>query len=301
VLARQGKLAPKSEKERNQANAPNRRVIAYLFKPGTKIDVTNDKEFKKWPCPAVSTVPNSKQSVDAVAQCKKRFWSDTPRGEHKTKGVDASQPRFFHDTEDTFECRFYHGFGVRSPCEDIVHLWVVKLGLRKPDGTIQPLKLHTRVVAQLGAEADSVIVRTDVNSDGKIFLPAVDEHTELTLKIDASGVSAIPDKSKEGGDPEADPGEDSFLTIQIKGGELIPLADDTAPNKDAIKQRLHNLGYGPADLAKWTDADFDAARQKFNTDHGLAASTSEDDAGFRQKLRDEYGDSDPPFAPPDNG
>jgi hypothetical protein len=234
--------------------------------------------------------------------CKKRFWSDGPRGETKTKDVDPKAERRFSETEDTFECRFYHGFGANSICEDTIHLWIVKLGVRKPDGTIQPIKIHTRVVAQLGAEADAVVVRTTSNTDGKIFLPAIDEKTEITLKVDVSGASPVPDPSKQDtGDPDADPGENAFLTLKLKGGDLVPLADDTTPNKDAIKQRLHNLGYGPGDLSTWTDPDFDAARVKFNKDHGLADTTSEDDPTFRQKLRDEYGDSDPAFVPPTNG
>src|SRR5581483_8041152 len=49
---------------RNLATAPNRRVVALLFRVGSKIDPA------KWPCP---------RSREGTSACTKRFWSDGER------------------------------------------------------------------------------------------------------------------------------------------------------------------------------------------------------------------------------
>jgi outer membrane protein OmpA-like peptidoglycan-associated protein len=87
----------KDKTARNAANAPNRRVLILLFRPG--VTVAPDK----WPCP---------RAKEGVAGCKKRFWSD---GEQRR--TNGEQMREFTDTQDTFACRFYHRFVTRSPCE----------------------------------------------------------------------------------------------------------------------------------------------------------------------------------------
>ena len=81
---------------RNSENAPNRRVMALLFKPGTSINSA------KWPCPTVK---------EGVGGCTKRFWSD---GDTRRNPQDAR--RKFEDTKDTYGCRFYHRLFVLSPC-----------------------------------------------------------------------------------------------------------------------------------------------------------------------------------------
>ena len=81
---------------RDSENAPNRRVMALLFKPGTVVSPG------RWPCPKAS---------DGVAGCKARFWSD---GEKRRNPQDDR--RTFDDTKDTYGCRFYHRLFVLSPC-----------------------------------------------------------------------------------------------------------------------------------------------------------------------------------------
>jgi len=83
-------------KNRNDENAPNRRVMALLFKPGTVISTA------KWPCPTVN---------EGIAGCKARFWSD---GETRRNPQGAR--RTFDDTKDTYGCRFYHRLFAMSPC-----------------------------------------------------------------------------------------------------------------------------------------------------------------------------------------
>ena len=83
--------------ERDAANAPNRRVVVFLFRPGSKINVA------KWPCPP---------ATKGMDLCRKRFWSDA---DERRK----FQPlrREFAATRDTFACRFYERIAGRSPCE----------------------------------------------------------------------------------------------------------------------------------------------------------------------------------------
>jgi hypothetical protein len=83
--------------KRNQENAPNRRVVVFLFRPGIELDP------QKWPCPRAS---------EGSAGCRKRFFTD---GEQKRSNGDAR--RTFDEDGDTFACRFYQRLSDRSPCE----------------------------------------------------------------------------------------------------------------------------------------------------------------------------------------
>ena len=82
---------------RNAQDAPNRRVLLYLFRKGTKI--TKDD----WPCPRV------KESASA---CKAQFWPDGD-----TRRQNGDQERRYLNTHDTMACRFYDRLARRSPCE----------------------------------------------------------------------------------------------------------------------------------------------------------------------------------------
>lgn len=86
-----------NHKKRNEENAPNRRVLAYLFRPGSI--VTPDR----WPCP---------RSTEDKSGCEKRLWTDA-----KTRRSPGGSRREFDTTKDTFGCRFYHRIAVESPCE----------------------------------------------------------------------------------------------------------------------------------------------------------------------------------------
>jgi hypothetical protein len=87
------------EATRNQENAPNRRVLVLLFRPGSSVVPS------KWPCPRVN---------EGTAGCHRRFWSD---GEKRRSKLLPDERRFFEETKDTFACRFYHRLTTQSPCE----------------------------------------------------------------------------------------------------------------------------------------------------------------------------------------
>ncbi len=96
-------LLPKSEMggddktTRNADDAPNRRVLMFLFRKGTKVEPGD------WPCPRIG------EPVDA---CKGQFWPD---GEQRRQNGDAL--RRYRETPDTMACRFYDRIARRSPCE----------------------------------------------------------------------------------------------------------------------------------------------------------------------------------------
>ncbi|PYS36349.1 MAG: hypothetical protein DMG14_24735 [Acidobacteria bacterium] len=120
---------PARHAERNLANAPNRRVVIFLFRVGTRVDP------KLWPCP---------HAKDGVAGCRERFWSD---GEKRRSKRLPDERREYQDTRDTFACRFYDRLANRSPCESVREgnqwlaeviakdLQAVVLGVFQPDGT----------------------------------------------------------------------------------------------------------------------------------------------------------------------
>ena len=97
------KLLPSStmngadQEARNAQDAPNRRVLLFLFRKGTKITAAD------WPCPRV------KESGKA---CKAQFWPD---GDQRRQNGDVL--RSYAIKPDTMACRFYEGFARRSPCE----------------------------------------------------------------------------------------------------------------------------------------------------------------------------------------
>lgn len=94
---------------RNEANAPNRRVMALLFRPGSRV------LFSKWPCPRVK---------EDVTGCVKRFWSD---GQQRRSTRLADEDRKFEDKQDTFGCRFYQRMSNNSPCNRNVRTFRIRL------------------------------------------------------------------------------------------------------------------------------------------------------------------------------
>jgi hypothetical protein len=99
----------KDKAPRNAANAPNRRVMVLLFRPGSKVLAA------KWPCP---------KAKEGVAGCKKRFWSD---GEERRSDRLPVAERKFEDLKNTFSCRFYHRLSTGSPCEGVLPIFRVRL------------------------------------------------------------------------------------------------------------------------------------------------------------------------------
>jgi len=103
----------KDKAGRNAENAPNRRVMVLLFKPGAVIDVA------KWPCPRVK---------EGSGACRKRFWFDA------AERRKFQEKRREHEKEhDTFQCRFYDRLTDRSPCEQGRPRLIFRYGIEEFD------------------------------------------------------------------------------------------------------------------------------------------------------------------------
>lgn len=117
---------------RNDANAPNRRVMVLLFEKGSKVDPS------KWPCP---------RATEGIAGCQKRFWAN---GEQRRSTRLPDQDRTFGDKTDalkgTFACRFYERLLTdKSPCEGTI---TVKIRLFDPQA--RPLPFAPCLITQQG-------------------------------------------------------------------------------------------------------------------------------------------------------
>jgi hypothetical protein len=134
--------------KRNQENAPNRRVVVLLFRPGSKVDPA------KWPCPRVN---------EGISGCKKRFFSDA-----NVRRQFQANRREFETTHDTFACRFYQRIRKLSPCDRVVPPPLVI----RPEPVISITKIQT----------------TDPEDDAKWlddddFSPRLDEKAKIFINI----------------------------------------------------------------------------------------------------------------------
>jgi OmpA family protein len=86
-LGTPGPNAAGRNEARDEANAPNRRVVILFFTPDARVDP------KDWPCP---------RALEGTAACRKRLWSDAAR-----RRAPAAELRDQRKTGDTYSCRFY--------------------------------------------------------------------------------------------------------------------------------------------------------------------------------------------------
>lgn len=146
--------SPKNKAARDAANAPNRRILVYVFAEGTVVDP------QQWPCP---------RSREGDAACKKRLWSDSA----KRRQFGEGQRTFLVD-RDTFACRFYHGLAMRSPCETSTGARRVRLEVL--DATGQPHKVRPVVLVGRAAIRHGI---TDEQGRVDLLVPDGDHRIEL--------------------------------------------------------------------------------------------------------------------------
>ena len=128
---------------RNGLDAPNRRVMMFLFKAGTVVDPAT------WPCPPIG------YSGDA---CKSAFWPDGDQ--RRTNGeVERSYKR----KPDTMACRFYDRFARRSPCErGAFKIWLQDS--RRQRMPYAPYRLTCGTVVRTGSADLNGLVTTFLNT-----------------------------------------------------------------------------------------------------------------------------------------
>jgi hypothetical protein len=181
---------PANHTQRNAVNAPNRRVLVFLFRAGTKVNPAD------WPCPKADT--------RAITACEKRFWAKTPTapgGRERLKPGD--QRRLYAKGHKTFACRFYDRLSDFSPCENPGDVWVLRI-LTAGKGSIpnhKPLANEPYTLEGAGSGQGPVPGRTDAN--GVLRAPVVDNTPKMTLKI-------------------------AGMTLTLNGGALHEMVDDNA-------------------------------------------------------------------------
>ncbi|HEV2392507.1 MAG TPA: peptidoglycan-binding protein [Verrucomicrobiae bacterium] len=283
----------KGKEDRDAANEINRRVIAFLFKPGSHIDP------KKWPCPHVN-------QGDAVQACHARFWSDGD----KRRAADAEVDKKFGFDQDnqgnagstdpgvrrtpTFACRFYHGIAGNSPCEGIVKQWVIRVLTQPPlPGKEDHPLANKRFVVTMGDTPSAPTIRGKTDAEGVIRLPVFDDKTTMELKIEVtqSLPKGVTPEQKQEKQNESQADEAKFSKFTLKAGDLVEMntkdnitVDETV--KLAAKQRLYNLGYGPGEFAEWNDDDLKEAVRVFQLNEKVGKGDGVLDKDTRQRLRD---------------
>jgi hypothetical protein len=223
----------KDKTARNDANAPNRRVLVLLFQKGTKIDAT------KWPCP---------RATEGIAGCEARFWSN---GEQKRRMRLADKDREYGDKNDplkgTFACRFYDRLLTdKSPCEGTT---IVKIRLFDPQarplpfapclitqsGQVQPKRATGAPPSPLGTTAGSPPGSLSGGSkdDAVVSFQVKQLPAAVNLKWSRP-------KAEEGPSaplPKADDPDDFEYQMDV-----VVDIPDSDPDQ-AAKSRLKNLGY----------------------------------------------------------
>lgn len=203
---------------RNSENAPNRRVIVFLFRPGTKVNP------ERWPCP---------RAKEGGAGCRKRFWSD---GERRRTERLPDQRREYKDTKDTFACRFYDRLASSSPCEGLLFPFCIRLC--DPFG--RPIADAPYCITCGGqtrkgkANADGWIVAQD------LFIPE-------TMIIEW-GYPPDEDEVEDKSQPQANiPGSASHDYDDFEGELVFSMLVYTQINDEnraqAVFRRLNNIGY----------------------------------------------------------
>lgn len=200
---------PAKKAERDGENAPNRRVMALLYRPGSQVDPA------RWPCPSVKEGPEG---------CKKRFFADADK-----RRTFQETRREFKDTKDTFACRFYQRQTEHSPCETgagpvpMILPVVLRVCWKDPDGTIRPFPEETPVeIVYAGGAKES----QQTGKDGVIAFAAL--RAGKAFHVELPGVAGkylgVPPEGEEG---DADLVEEGDVKdLAAKGWRLYLLPKD---------------------------------------------------------------------------
>ena len=186
-----------------------------------------------------------------------------------------------------------------------VRVWPLRLLIRGPRTAGQTEPAHVALtgrryaVVPVGADGGPVpegvspVLRGTTDDKGLLRIPVSDEHATMILKVDVGGLlllSPAPattpaDTPAPASPPEGSAwdGEDTFMQFRLDCGSLKPLSD---PGSDPAQQRLHNLGYGSADITNKRAAVFSA--KAFQRDYNLNVSGGIDNLTL-QKIRELYG------------
>lgn len=255
--AEEQELSPQARHpERDLRNAPNRRVLVFMFPAGMFAPASD------WPCP---------RATENTSGCRAQFWPD---GDQRRAAQDRE--RSYEVDKDTFACAFYDRMARRSPCEVLRKALRIRLldpagrpiGGAKYQLKIGETDVRTGTASQSAAPppADG---STPPDDGSSAWLTEVNVLTPSECELSY----ASPD-DPSAGDPDRFPFRVTFkFNFQ---------ADDD----EALDKRLNNLGYDPS-------ADRTTAVKAFQRDYHLQASGQLDEQ-TRTRLKSAHDDGLPP-------
>jgi outer membrane protein OmpA-like peptidoglycan-associated protein len=167
--------------ERDARNRQNRRVMALLWRPKTRITPS------LWPCPSAK---------GDMSGCKLRFWSD---GDQRRDNGD--EQREYKLTQDTFACRFYQRQLTGSPCEAALTVILIRLFDRQAN----PLPFAPCVVTQPGQDP-----RPD-RATGPDSTPSTTNPTAASTGASGSG-----DPTQAASPPPAGAADGGYITVRVR-------------------------------------------------------------------------------------
>jgi Putative peptidoglycan binding domain/OmpA family len=247
-----------NKEERDARNAPNRRVLIFLYPPGSFVD------YKAWPCP---------RSTVGADDCKKRFWSD-----YKERRKNQASERTQQNDKDTYACRFYDRTSNHSTCERIVKLTTLRI--RLIDDRDKPFASFSYSLEVMGQAYDGI-----TDAEGLLEEDIPDDATSGTLSL-----LAPPQKPLDNATPPADEGDlnpNVLWTLPLTIADLTPASDISG-----AQNRLNNLGFfAGVSVTGVLDEQTTRALLRFQTLYklsGIPPSGTLDDETIK-KLMDIYG------------
>lgn len=192
--------------ERDAANAPNRRVVVFLFPAETRVSTNS------WPCPLAK---------EGDGACRKRLWSDA-----SGRTRPGPEERRFEDSKGTLACRFYHRLAHQSPCEKVEP--GIRLRLRLLDIYNEPMS-----GAPCRVTIDGFSQTLESDGFGGLDVRVADGHQRVLVewgRYDEIDYYDFPFWLEPPGEYEYS--RELFLDYDVVEGE-----------PEQMKRRLHNLGY----------------------------------------------------------
>ncbi len=241
---------------RDLANAPNRRVVIYLFRPGISVAPAD------WPCPRVK---------EGTGGCRKRFWSDA-----SSRLANSSERREFAISQDTFACRFYHRLSDHSPCEGNKPTRIGRLFMQVFDGDGRVL-LAKRKYKIRRVTSDRVLFSGVLSDDATLLHDFVPDGDYL-LKVDGCAEESPMIVQEPTDDvPTVRYLETSALAVFVRTTDGQPIENATVSVKGLGSQRSDADGVAAFGLVNPGEFEFTATK----ADHVPVTASSD-----RSALRD---------------
>jgi hypothetical protein len=200
---------PARKVERNVTLLPNRRVMVFLFPPGSSV------EPGRWPCPAAE---------DGPAGCQAQFFSD---GDKRRSPGDAR--RVYAETHDTMACRFYDRMARRSPCEETRTSLILRL--LNEDNEVIPDAVYRVTLA------DGSVRKGQTGEDGWLIEQNVATPEKVLVEWGYPPELGISEEDRA--KRWAYPGPFGYKL------EVMLDADAASGDEAQAELRLRNLGYSP--------------------------------------------------------